>query len=561
MRKHAALLLMLLLIPALLFANGTKEEEHKKDHGTSSSATEKDDDGDNKHSDATSSASKKEVVFRIANTAEVESLDPSLVSGTPESRVLSGLFEGLVAADPKDASAVPGVAESWESNSDGTQYTFHLRKDALWSDGTPVTAQDVVYSWLRILNPATGSPYAWFPAMFLKGAAEYNEGSAPASSVQIRALDDSTFQMDLVGPLPYVLDALSHYSFAIVPEHVVKKYGTDWTKPEHIVGNGPFVLTEHLPETSLTMVKSNTYWDKENVHLNKVVFYASDKDTTTYNMYLNGELDWDVSIPPDQLKAASMRSDFQSTPYLSTQYYLYNMFEGPTSDVRIRKALSLAVDRQALVDQVTQGGEVPAWGIVPPMAGYDAIPVPNDGDMEKNISEAKALLADAGYPSGVGFPTLTIIYNTSEYTKKIAEFIQYQWKEHLGINVKLENQEWQTFLTNKNSGKFQVVRAGWVGDYQDPNTFLDMFVTGGAQNGGRYSNKKFDALIHQAAQMPAGKERTAVLHQADEILITEDMAVLPLYSPVTSTLIDTSKWGGWYDNVMASHPLKNIYQK
>ncbi|MDX9914571.1 MAG: peptide ABC transporter substrate-binding protein, partial [Sphaerochaeta sp.] len=209
----------------------------------------------------------KELVFRISNGAEPESLDPALIQGVPEHRIYEAIFEGLVAYDPETSFAVPGVAESWVSNDEGTQYTFTLRKNAVWSDGTPITAHDVVYSWLRILAPETGGPYAWFPAMFLVGAEEYNSGEAGPEAVGIRALDDYTFQMDLIGPLPYAVDALAHYSFAIVPKHTIEKYGSAWTDPANFVGNGPFVLTDRVAQTSITVSKSPTYWDRDKVSL------------------------------------------------------------------------------------------------------------------------------------------------------------------------------------------------------------------------------------------------------------------------------------------------------
>lgn len=505
-------------------------------------------------------AASNEVVFRVANGAEPESIDPAQIQGVPEHRIYEGLFEGLVVPDPETAGPVPGVAESWDISEDGTQYTFHLR-DCTWSDGTPITADDVVYSWLRELNPETASRYAWFPCMFIKGASEYNSGAADASAVQIRALDAHTFQMDLIGPLPYALGALVHYSFAIVPKHAIEKYGAEWTQPQNFVGNGPYVLSEHIPQTSLTMVKNENYWDKDNVKLDKVVFYASDSDTTNYNMYLNGEIDWDTTVPPDQIDAAKMRPDYESAPQLSTYYYTIQNEKAPVNDVRVRKALALAVDRQALVDQVTKSGQIPAWGIVPPMAGYEPLEFPNGDDHDADLQQAQDLLAEAGYPNGAGFPTITVLYNTNELHKKIAEFIQQEWKTNLGINVVLENQEWQTYLANRNTGNFIVARAGWVGDYQDPNTFLDMFITGAGMNGGRYSNEEYDLLINEAARMPAGEDRMGVLKTAEDILINEDQGIIPFYYYTTLNMIDTNKWGGWYPNTMDYHPVKNIYLK
>ncbi|NCC63349.1 MAG: peptide ABC transporter substrate-binding protein, partial [Spirochaetia bacterium] len=458
------------------------------------------------------------------------------------------------------ALAVPGVAESWEANADGTRYTFKIRRNAMWSDGKPITAHDVVYSWLRILNPATRSPYAWFPCMFIEGAEAYNAGNAGAQAVGIRAIDDRTFQMDLIGPLPYAVDALSHYSFAIVPRHAIEKYGSAWTDPANFVGNGPFVLSERVAQTLITAVKNDLYWDKDNVMLDKVIFYSSENAATNYNMYLNGEIDWITEIPSDQFYRASMYDDFHISPQLATYYYVFQTEIAPLNNPLVRKALALAINREALIRDVLGSGQIPAWGIVPPMTGYEGLEFPysNMGDA---ITEAQRLLAQAGYPNGAGFPTIPILYNTNEGNRQIAQLIQRQWRNNLGINVVLDNQEWQTYLSNRNRGNFHIARAGWVGDYQDPNTFLDMFITGSGMNGGKYSNEVYDLLINEAARMDAGTDRFGVLAVSEDIIINQDQAIMPLYYYGTVNMIDTDKWGGWYANTMDYHPLKTIYPK
>ncbi len=495
------------------------------------------------------------VVFKMINGAEPESLDPHLIQGVPEHRIYESLFEGLYAYDPKTAEAVPGLAESYEVSNDGLTYTFKLR-DAVWSDGVPITAQTVVDSWLRELNPETAAPYAWFPSMFIAGAAEYNSGSAGPEAVKIRALDDHTFQMDLIGPLPYVLGALPHYSFAVVPLHAIEKYGSDWTNPENFVGNGPFTLKEWKPQQYISVVPNEKYWDADAVKLDEVVYYAIDDNNTAYNMYINGEVDWMTTVPTDQLEAAKMRDDYFASPQLATYYYVFQVEQAPFDDVNVRKAFALSIDREALVEQVTRAGQIPAWGIVPPMTGYDGL-----GEPTEDIEKAQQLLADAGYPNGSGFPETVLLYNTSEGHKKIAEFLQQEWEKNLNVEIKLENQEWKTYLANRNQGSFQFARAGWVGDYQDPNTFLDMFITGAGMNGGRYSNDEYDTLINKAARMAPGPERFATLMEAENILINEDQAVMPLYYYVTLNMIDTNKWGGWYTNTMDYHPTKDIYLK
>lgn len=550
MKKIMTTLLVLFALCSFVFANGGKEEPATSATTTTTPAKA-----------APVQAAPEKVVFRVSNSAEPESLDPAKVQGVPEHRLIQGLFEGLVACDPVTADSIPGVAESWTVSDDGLTYTFTLRKNAKWSDGTPITANDVVYSWLRELNPETASPYAWFPAMFLAGGNDYNSGAAGADAVQIKALDDYTFQMTLVGPLPYVIGALEHYSFAIVPQHTIEKYGDQWVLPGNFVGNGPFVLSEWTPQDKIVMTKSETYWDKDNVKLDEVIFYASDDNNTNFNMYLAGDVDWLTTIPADRVQSASMRDDYHVAPQLSTYYYTVQNERAPFNNPNVRKALALAVDRQVMVDEITQEGQIPSWGIVPDMTGYTALEIPFDADPDAMVAEAQRLLAEAGYPNGVGFPSFNLLYNTDDSHKKIAEFVQQQWKTNLGIDCVLENQEWATYLSNRNSGNFDIARAGWVGDYQDPNTFLDMFLTGAGMNGGKYTNAKYDELIAKAATMPAGEERFATLKEAENIFINEDQGIIPFYVYVSSSLIDTDKWGGWYPNTMDYHPVKNIYLK
>jgi oligopeptide transport system substrate-binding protein len=270
-------------------------------------------------------------------------------------------------------------------------------------------------------------------------------------------------------------------------------------------------------------------------------------------MYLNGEMDWSTDVPAGQIEAAQLRDDFQVSPYLGTYYYVFNNGREPLNDPRVRKALSMAFDRDLLVSTVTKAGELPAYSIVADMTGYPAI----DG-LGDDYDTARQLLADAGFPGGKGFPALSILYNTHESHKAIAEFIQEQWRENLGVNVTLENQEWATYLASRRAHTFDIARAGWIGDYQDPNTFLDMFVTGGAMNGGQYSNSEYDRLIGKAARMAAGPDRFETLRQAEKIFIEEDMGIMPIYFYVNKDMIDLDKWDGWYANIMGWHPVGDI---
>jgi oligopeptide transport system substrate-binding protein len=497
--------------------------------------------------------------FVISNGTEPESLDPHLIQGEPEHRLNYAFFEGLVENDPKSANAIPGLAESWEVSDDATVITFHLRKTN-WSDGTPLTTKDVLYSWERELDPNTGAPYSWFPQMFLKGAAEYSNGEISADELGIKALDDYTLQVTLVGPLPYAISAFAHYSFGIVPEHCIEEYGDAWTQPGKMVSNGPFVLSEHVAQSYITGVKNENYWDSEHVYLDSVKFLSSDDANTNYNMYIGGDVDWLPSVSTEQIDSAQMRNDFQTGAQLATAYYIIQCTDSALQNKLVRQALSYAVDRDSMVENVVKGNQIPAWGMVPPMTGYDALEFPFDSyDEAKEIAQDK--MAEAGYPNGMGFPKITLLYNSNEGNKKVAELLQANFSDVLGINCELENQEWGTFLQNRNQGSFQLARSGWVGDYQDPNTFLDMFVSGAAMNGGNFTSEEYDALIKKASTMPAGPERFDVLAQAENILVNEKQAVIPFYYYSSTGLIDTDKWGGWFTNTMDYHPVKSIYLK
>ncbi|MGD1817608.1 MAG: peptide ABC transporter substrate-binding protein [Pleomorphochaeta sp.] len=579
MKKTLSITLSLLLLATVLVSCGGKEEaaapaESKPVATTTTTTTTpaettpaetKAEEPKAEPQQAEAVVTDEGVKFVISNSAEPQSLDPAKVQGVPEHRILMALFEGLTSIDPKTADPVPGLAESWEANEDGTQYTFHLRH-ATWSDGVPITAQDVVWSWLRELDPATAAPYAWFPCMFLKGAQEYNDGTGTAADVGIRALDDYTFQMDLIGPLPYAIGALEHYSFAVVPKHAIEKYGDQWTQPENFVGNGPFVLKERIPQSKIVCVPNPNYWDADTVKIDTLEYLASDDDNTNYNMYLDGQIDWLTNVPTDKLSSASMRDDYKASPQLATYYYVFQTQKAPLDNVNLRKAISYAIDREALVEGVTKAGQIPAWGIVPPMAGYEALEFPEeitiDGTTYDNREDAaRAYLAKAGYPNGIGCPTLEILYNTSEGHKQIAEFIQQELKNKLNVNVELVNKEWGTYLTDRNAGNFEISRAGWVGDYQDPNTFLDMFLPGSAMNGGKYANEDYALFVKEAATISDPVERLGVLRTAEDIMVNEDAAIMPLYYYVTLNMIDTSVWGGWYTNTMDYHPPKTIFKK
>jgi oligopeptide transport system substrate-binding protein len=493
--------------------------------------------------------------LRIGNGAEPSSIDPHLMQGVLEHRIHMTLFENLTSIKPEDATAIPGVAESWEVSPDGKIYTFKLRK-TVWSDGVPVTAETFVKSWLRVLKPSIKAPYGWFPAMFIAGARDYNEGKTGSDKVKVKAIDDYTLQVELEGAFPFFLTSLAHPSFSPVPLHIIEKYGLDWAKKGRMVSNGPFLLEEWKQNEIITCVPNPQYWDKEAVKLSRVIFYPIEDNAFAYKKFLKGELDWIDSIPLDQVETALTRPDSYNAAYLGTYYYIFNCQRKPFSDPKVRKALSISINRQDLTKKITKAGEIASTAFVPPIPGYKTI-MGNKEDVELG----KKILAEAGFPGGKNFPKFKIFYNKNEAHTKIAEYIQQQWKENLGIECKLAEVEWKSYLAMRHDNNFDVARVGWIGDYLDPNTFLDMFVTDGGLNDGRYSNSEYDSLIRDAAKESDLKKRMELFTQAEEILITQDQAVMPIYYYTIKGMIDTQKWGGWYPNIMNLHPTKNIFLK
>jgi oligopeptide transport system substrate-binding protein len=492
--------------------------------------------------------------FIMSNGSE-PTLDPNLQTDTASTNVYVGLFEGLVQYDPKTSRAAPGVAEKWETSKDGLVVTFHLRKNAKWSDGHPVTAKDFVYGMQRMLSPKTGAEYAYFPAMVIKGAAEFNEDKAGFDQVGYKAIDDYTLQVTLTGPAPYAIDMMAHSSFGPIPQWAVEKYGNDWTKPGNIVSNGPYKLKEWKVQEYILLEKDPNYWDAKNVKLKSIKILPGDNDTTNYNMYKNGEVDWQHNIAVSKIDEIKLRKDYQVSPQVATYYVSMNIARKPFDDARVRKAFAMAIDKKALVDKIAKGGQIPTDAIVSAMAGY----IPQKG-AGYNPEEAKKLLAAAGFPGGKGFPAFTYVYNTTELHKSIAEYLQQTWKDVLGVECTIQNMEFKTLLDLRDKQRdFTVARNGWVGDYMDPNTFLELFISDSGNNCGNYKNPDFDGLIEKAKT--AGKDRMKVLQQAEAMLVTRDQAMIPLFNYVNQDMIDTAKWGGWYANPLGFHPWKYVYKK
>jgi oligopeptide transport system substrate-binding protein len=494
----------------------------------------------------------------IMNGTEPQSLDPSQVTGVPEHRINMALFEGLVRYDPRTAKAIPGVAESWTLSNNNSVITFQLRQGITWSDGTPITAQTFVDSWLHHLDPETASEYAYLIGMIVVGADDYNTGVGRAQDVKIRAVDARHFEITMFGPSAYAIDLIAHYAFNPLPMHVIQRLGTAWTRPGNFVGNGPFVLQEHIPNSRIVVVPNDRYWDKANVFLTKITFDATEDDNTMYQAYINGEADWTTGFPLSRINEIKLRPDYQSSPQFATYYFLINNQDHPTlRDARVRKALSMAINRQEIVDNITRGGQIPATALVPPMAGYES--TPGNGF---NLTEARRLLSEAGYPNGTGLPTYEIVYNSGvEGHRLISEYLQQTWRNNLGINTTLRNMEWASYLDYRDTPQMQIARAGWVADYMDPQNFLELLISNTGNNDGKYSDAEFDRLVAQAAAMPDGPARMALMRQAEDIAITRDQGLIPLYFYVNQDLIDLTKIDGWYPNPMGVHPYVGVRKR
>jgi oligopeptide transport system substrate-binding protein len=496
--------------------------------------------------------------FIFENGTDVQTLDPALMTGQPEFRIAGALFEGLTVLGPHGTDILPGVAYSWDVSEDGLRYTFHLR-DCLWSDGTEVTSKDFIYSWERVLSPATGSAYA-YQLFYIKGAEEFNSGvMKDFSKVGVRAVDKRKLVVELKEPTPFFLYLAAFRTLYPIKRECVERHGDLWTRPENIVSNGPFLLKEWTPGRSMRLVKNPMYWDRDNVRLTVVDALPTENESTAFNIYMSGGSDFvdSAGIPLHLIDLLQSRPDFHKETVLITYYYRFNVTRPPFDDVRVRRALDLATDKQRIVDKILRAGQIPATTFVPPTMPHYTPP----RGLPYNPKEARRLFAEAGYPGGEGFPKVSILFNTMEAHRQIAVEIQAIWKENLGIEVELENQEWGTFLNSRDRLDYWICRSGWIADYPDPNTFLDLFVTDGGNNQTGWSNKRYDELIAMAGRERDQKRRMEIFREAEEILVVKEMPIVPIYFYVVIMLYDDNRIGGIYPNPLDEHPLKYVFIK
>jgi oligopeptide transport system substrate-binding protein len=493
------------------------------------------------------------------NGAEPETLDPAIITGQPEGRVVNALFEGLTAFNSQ-GKPEPGVAESWTLSDDKRVYTFTLRPNAKWSDGHPVRAQDFVAGWKRTLLPETASSYN-YQLFYIKNAQAFAEGkTTDFSTVGVKALDDRTLQVTLENPTPFFLDLCATAPLYPVPIETIEKYGDDWVKPDKIVNNGAYDLVDWRINDKIHLRKNPYYWQADKVRLDTIDILPISKDNVAFNFYSSGVADLVMDkglTPPALLNDLRLRPDFHAAPFLGIYFLRFNCEKPPFNDPRVREAFALAIDKRVITEKITRAGELPAGSLVPPgIAGYTSPEAP-----PANPEKARRLLAEAGYPKGANFPLVTYLYSEGGLNESIAVELQAMWQRELGVNVNPARQEWKVYLNSLTSLDYNIARSTWVGDYPDPNTFLDMFVTGNGNNRTGWSDPAYDGLIAQAARETDEAKRFAILKQAESILVATEMPICPLYYYVGIQLYDPVKWGGIEPNVLDEHPLKAMYRK
>lgn len=501
----------------------------------------------------------------IINGAEPQSLDPQIITGQPEGRVCLALFEGLTNNDPVTAKPVPGVAERWEISNEGRTYTFHLRP-SFWSNGDPVTAHDFVWSWQRALSPAIASEYA-YQLYAIRNAEQFNNGKiADFAQVGVRAVDDRTLIVELKDPTPYFLDLCAFATLYPVHRGCIERWGDNhWIKPGKIVSNGPYLLDQWRINDKVRLRKNPRYWNADTVALDIVDILPVGSPATALNLYLTGAADiiWDKGlIPTYLLHEARQRPDCHTFAYLGSYFYRFNVTRKPFDDPRVRRALSMAVDRQQIVNKITRAGELPATHFTPPgIPGYEPPAGPGyDPDA------ARQLLAEAGYPGGNGFPKFKILFNkggggSAGVNEQIALEIAAMWTKTLGIECATENQEWKVYLNSMSTLDYDVCRSSWIGDYNDPNTFLDMFVTGGGNNRTGWSHARYDDLIRAAGRELDPVKRAALFREAELLLCRDETPIIPIYFYVGVNFFDPNKWEGIHPNVLDVHPIHAIRRR
>jgi oligopeptide transport system substrate-binding protein len=499
----------------------------------------------------------KQADLIIINGREPESLDPAIITGQADGRIVQTIFEGLTRYNPVDASPEPGLSDRWTISEDKRTYTFHIRENAKWSTGEPITARDFVYSWLRVLNPDTASDYAG-NLYYIKGAEDYNSGKTKdPNTVAVRAVNDRTLHVELVNPTPFFLELCAYAPQCIVHRATIEKYGDRWLQAKPCPASGAYEVVSWRLNDRVRVRKNTNYWDAANTHLNVVDFLPVTSSSTAVNLYDAHEADviWDKDLVPTEiLDLLLKRPDFHSFTNFATYFMRCNTTRKPFNDERVRKAFAHAIDRERLVEKITRGGETPATFIVPPcLSNYTS---PEGLKFDPDL--AKKLLAEAGYPDGKGFPRIEYTFNTGRDHEKIAVEMKDMWKRVLNVDVGLRAVEFKVWLRLQSALDYDLIRSSWVGDYNDPNTFLDLFMSDNPNNRTGWKSAAYDGLVRKANSLADEKLRLGLLHDAEKVLVHDQAPVIPLFIYNGYNFWDPKKIGGIYQNIRDEHPVHAI---
>ncbi|MBI5426282.1 MAG: peptide ABC transporter substrate-binding protein [Opitutae bacterium] len=509
---------------------------------------------------APKSATAPGAVLRIGNGAEPQDLDPQVMTAFTDQNIALALFEGLCALDEKTSSPVPAAAERWDVSADGLTWTFHLRANLKWSDGSPLTAGDFVASWHRALSPQLAAEYSYllFP---LKNAEAIANAKADPATLGAEATDDHTLRLTLTRPTPYLPALTANPIWFPLPPRVLEKFGataargTAWTRPGNLVGNGPFTLKTWESHARVEVVRNAHYWDAATVRLERIVFFPTENLDVDERNFRAGQVDITNELPlakVDTYRKTAPQS-LRLDPFLETFFLRFNTTRPPLHDARVRRALSLAIDREQLSRTLLRGTRAPAPHYTPPdCAGYTAT-----ARVAHDIAQAKALLAAAGFSEGKNFPTLDVQIKNDELHAKTLEAIQAMWARDLGIHVTLSPMEQKTWVSNQQSLNYAISSARWVGDFVDPVTFLDMFVGGGSNNWTGWADRDYDAAIAAAAVAPEQAKRYASF-QAAEARLLDAAPIAPVFFGARSYLISPAV-KGWEPALLGFHQYKKVY--
>lgn len=519
--------------------------------------------------------------LNIHNGPEIETLDPHILTGQPDGRVAAALFEGLTRFNPTNALPIPGLAHRWDISPDGRTYTFHLRTNAAWSTGEPITAADFVWSWRRAVAPETAADYSGF-FYYVKGGRGLVDGaSTNLNDLAINAPGPHTFVVELENPTPFFPDLCAMRIMAVIPRWMVERHGDQWVRAEPLPCSGPYEMVSWRPNDRIRIRRNPRYWDRENVLTDRVDFVAGDSAPAALNLFLTGAVDviLDKNMIPSELNdVLRERPDFHTFDYLGTYFMRFNVTRKPFDDVRVRQAVSLVIDKRRIIERITRLGERPASAFTPPMAGYEPPPGLTHNvtsatseaayaeEMSRNITQAKRLLTEAGYPEGRGFPPFSYMFNAgggggARMHEQVGIELQAMVREHLGLQMEMRPVEWKTYLTDMSALNFDTVRGAWIGDYQDPTTFLDCFLANSGNNRTGWRSAGFDRLLAEAAAQSDPRQREETLRRAETLLVRDEVPICPLYYYTGFYAFDPAKIGGIHPNLTDEHPVWAMFRR